>query len=98
MPSYDTPEQREAYVNRVCKRVAQLIADETPSGVWREETKWVEVKPSADAAMKATVLFIDGRISKDDLDTAMAAHLASWREQFSQGKRPPVAPSRATRT
>lgn len=97
MAGYETEEQREEYVKRLCGRLSEVITREAPpralAEALNEDVKWDAIRPSANAVMKATSQFIDGKLAKEELDAAAAAHLAVWREQFRLNRVPPKEPS-----
>lgn len=87
--AYDTEEQREEYVDRLLKRTHQVIAREAPRGIGKELAKWDAIQPRDAAAMKAIGRFVRGEITKEELDKAVVAVIAAWRDQFNKGRTTP---------
>ena len=73
---------RYNYTDKLLRRIQEVIRDEAPKGIAKNDAAWELVASSDRALIQGCVDFEMDRISREALDTLAFDCLAKWREAF----------------
>jgi len=85
--SEETREEKERYIDRLFDRMTKVMGESAPDAPgWLTEDGWEEVGKKDRGLFLASVGYLSGDVSKEDLDKAAASYLKWFRDVVSSGK------------